>query len=178
MTTTNLLVEILVIGFCAIPWVGALLQAVTGVKVSWPTGVEPIVPLLVASYVLGILVNLVADRLLDSVDSRVASKQGGKDTLQKARVTLIVRSKEAGDYVQQRRSVVRILRGSVVNLLGTLIVISANLGSVRDRLQLQLIPSIAVCVILIAVVIYGYHKSLGGYYKFIQQALEASNVRK
>ena len=128
MTTTHLFVELLVIGFGAIAWLVLLGAAVFGYDLdhrflTWKT----LVPLLSVVYVLGIIVDRVADWVLDRLDRRHLDKyfKDNRDAYFVGRRTLVVFGPELWAHLEYGRSRLRICRGWALNAIMFLIAVNA-----------------------------------------------------
>jgi len=132
MSTTSLFVELVVIGAGAAIWVGLLILAVFGVEwlpavaASREFALPMLLPALSIMYVLGILV----DRLADGIFVRQADRLRARtfptrEDYRYARTLIYVQSDSLKDLFEYNRSRLRICRGWVVNAV--LILLTSNL---------------------------------------------------
>lgn len=133
MTTTHLFVELLVIGFGALAWLAILGAAVFGYDFtpllrgnqSWVT----LLPLLSLVYVLGILIDRMADWAFDRLgfDARHRKAHFGedRDAYFAARRTLVVHGPALWEHLEYGRSRLRICRGWALNALMLLVAVDA-----------------------------------------------------
>lgn len=150
MTTTQLFVELLVIGFGALAWLLLFAAVFFGVD---PARLNPaflsfsaLLPLASFAYVLGILVDRVADRLLDRLDDRHRREFFGDDKngYFVARRTLLVKAPELWTHLEYGRSRLRICRGWALNAV--LLLVALDLFAIVHRpAALLSVPSIIVC---------------------------------
>jgi len=116
MNTANIFVELVVIGSGAAVWLGLLLATIFGFPLRWPEddpGLVVAIPLLSVAYVLGVLVDRVADGLV----GWVARRRGFASTEEHAKARVIVYTKAPilRDLFEYSRSRLRICRGWVLN---------------------------------------------------------------
>lgn len=129
MNTTNLFVELIVIGVGALAWVVLLVLSVAGwqwvpVEKAFSTGA--LVPVLSVVYVLGIVSDRIADSLFEGVwNNRLRRKRFPTvDDYHAARRHILTRSGRFSDLLEYGRSRLRICRGWALN--SVLIAISLN----------------------------------------------------
>ncbi len=132
MNTTNVFVELLVIGLGALV-AGLLVLGVAmepgvlhpGALVEAGTSLAVFVPLLAAAYVLGILVDRLADRVFAGWASRIRHRHfESDDAYHDARRTIVYYSEPMYRIRQYGRSRMRICRGWAVNAV--LLLVPAN----------------------------------------------------
>lgn len=121
-------------------------------------------------YFWGMLLNFLSDQVFRFADTAIARKYGGKEHLQRLRACIIVRSKEGGDYLNQRRSMVRIYRANSVNCLCTLLVLALDVSGVRTRCDVDLRWAIPLLTLVLAACVWAYARTLRGYFAFIRDA--------
>src|SRR5262247_2462219 len=134
MQTTSLLVELLVIGIFACSWGYPILSFfISTSELKKLVGSNSIGVLFCIGlvYFLGMLVNFIADIVLQWKDKSIAQKFGGKRNIQESRVLLFTQSGDGYEYSLQRRSIVRIFRANCLNTFFFLIVYLFNMGGVR-----------------------------------------------
>lgn len=128
MSTTSLFVELVVIGVGAAVWLALAVLSVFGC--AWlppPSSIAlpALVPALALMYVLGIVVDRIADDLFQPWDGRLRWKRfRAADDYQRARTIVYDQSDSLRDWFQYNRSRLRICRGWVINSL--LCILSAN----------------------------------------------------
>ena len=121
MQTTNLFVELIVIGFGAVIWLSLILLSVFGyawIPFNQVLSLPALVPIVAASYILGIVV----DRLTDSASSYWDGKLRDQhftdqQVYQNARTIIYSQSTSLKDWFQYGRSRLRICRGWIFNAL-------------------------------------------------------------
>jgi hypothetical protein len=137
MTTTHLFVELLVIGFGAVAWLFLFGAAIFGYH---PAGLDPRVvswttlfPLLSIVYVLGILLDRVADWIFEPFDARHREKYFGadKDAYFHARRTLVTKGPALWEHLEYGRSRLRICRGWAINF--TLLLLAVDVFYLAQR---------------------------------------------
>ena len=129
MNTTNLFVELIVIGVGALAWVVLLVLSVTGwqwVPVEKVFSAGALVPLLSIVYVLGIVSDRIADSVFESLwnDKLRKNRFPDVDDYHAARRHILTRSERLSDLLEYGRSRLRICRGWTLN--SVLIAISLN----------------------------------------------------
>lgn len=172
MNTTSLFVELLVVGVGGVIWltVGAAAFVDTpAVLANLPTMRSELVllmlgPLTALTYVLGIVLDRVADALSDLETARIdrasqRSKKPGsfyacsRDQAREAKTYIYQRADRLADLFEYGRSRLRICRGSTLNAL--LLLLMANLFLVRHAAQISnpegtMAVVNAVCVVIAA----------------------------
>ena len=129
MATTNLFVELLVIGIGAACWVGLLILAAFGLEITQLESLNTypvLVPLLAIVYLLGIISDRIADFVFDKCFSNPLRTQffDEKRQYQDARRLVLESSTRLADKHEYGRTRIRICRGWSLN--GVLIAISLN----------------------------------------------------
>ncbi|MGH7273458.1 MAG: hypothetical protein ACREIQ_03220 [Nitrospiria bacterium] len=120
MTTTALTVELLVIGYQALIWLGlaaclfplcdeALLRALKDWKELLVVGS------VVAAYTSGAIVNGVASGIMSSIESKVIYKRPQKPSVMRA--AILVRKPDAFVHVMKNFEAPRVLRSAILNML-------------------------------------------------------------
>jgi hypothetical protein len=124
MATTALFVELLVIGVGSAAWVTLAVMTVLGytwVRVDLVTSLPGLIPVLAALYVLGIIVDRLADRLFQpTADHLLARSFSTREEYERARV-LVYSHSSLIDLIEYNRSRLRVCRGWVVNCAATLL---------------------------------------------------------
>ncbi len=121
MATTQLFVELLVIGFgvlAALLILGAVIfDYQLAFLLTGGLSAKAAVPLLVAAYVLGIVADRIADRFFERFDARYRKKYFGadQDCYFHARRTLMLHGQALWEHLEYGRSRLRICRGWVLN---------------------------------------------------------------
>jgi hypothetical protein len=121
MTTTQLFVELLVIGLGALVWLALFLATALGYSESSidPRLLAPTVllPLLSFAYVLGILVDRAADWCFNSFDAKDRQRYFGDspDDYYEARRIMVVHGSVLWAHLEYGRSRLRICRGWALN---------------------------------------------------------------
>ncbi len=121
MTTTHLFVELLVVGFGTLVWIGLLGAALFGYDPLGLSGnlfsLATLFPLLTFAYVLGIVTDRVADQVFDRWDRRHLDQAFGSDldAYLEGRRIMALHGKVLWDHLEYGRSRLRICRGWVLN---------------------------------------------------------------
>lgn len=120
MTTTNLFVELIVIGVGATCWVAMLVLGIVGVgwlDPAWVQGYAVLAVLLAVTYLLGIISDRVADYLFDKLFSGPLRARyfRGRREYQDARRLIFSTSDRLADMHDYGRTRIRICRGWAVN---------------------------------------------------------------
>jgi hypothetical protein len=126
MTTTQIFAELLVIGFGAFAWLLVLGAALFGWELpevterlsSW----ELLLPVLSLVYVLGIVVDRLADKFFEKWDEQYREETfDTKEAFFKARRLMVYYGKGLWEHLEYGRSRLRICRGSACNSVALLI---------------------------------------------------------
>lgn len=130
MNTTNLFVELIVIGIGALTW--TLLVLLTALGFDWlpidrAFSIEALVPVLSIVYVLGIITDRVADAIFDRwwSDDLRSEHFGERQEYYRARRQILTSSERLSDLLEYGRSRLRIARGWTLNAI--LIAMGLNL---------------------------------------------------
>lgn len=155
MATTQLFVELLVIGFGALLWLALLGAALLGCDltslVEKSQSLWALPPLLSAAYVFGILIDRVADWIFESQDRRHLKKHFGtdRDGYYAARRILVVHGPQLWAHLEYGRSRLRICRGWALN--GVLLLASLDVFAYTCRPAALTPLNLVVChVFLVA----------------------------
>ncbi len=129
MSTTNLFVELLVIGVGATCWVGVLLfggNRIDDIPEAWLRSYPLLFILLAFIYVLGIITDRMADWTFDQLFSRHIRSRffGSKREYQDARRLVLSSSSRLADLHEYGRTRIRISRGWSLNAAIAAIVLS------------------------------------------------------
>jgi hypothetical protein len=130
MSTTELFVELIIIGTGATIWVYLLAISIFGftqVDLAQFASLTTLVPFLSLTYVMGIVVDRVADTLFERIWSgKIFSRYyQSQDEFYKDRRILYIHEGRLADLLEYGRSRLRICRGWALN--STLILITSNL---------------------------------------------------
>jgi hypothetical protein len=190
MNTTNVFVELLVIGL------GPLTTLILLVLIALDPGTMTltdvmatgsslalIVPMLAATYILGIIVDRIADQLFGSFGSKRIRHEyfEDDDEYHEARRTIIYHSELMYRLRQYGRSRMRICRGWAVNSL--ILLIPANMFAVRFGADVGVLAVLngALFATLLGTLFswralaHGEYRKVKGGAEFIRQELAASN---
>jgi hypothetical protein len=149
MTTTHLFVELLVIGCGAMAWLVLLAAALFGFS---PSGLgehlfslAALFPVLALAYVLGILVDRIADWMLEKWDRKHLQEFFGedRDAYFRDRRTLITGAPALWNHLEYGRSRLRICRGWALN--AALLLLSFNLFLIFGQKAPSLSPIQILC---------------------------------
>lgn len=130
MNTTNLFVELIVIGVGTAAWIVLLVLSFSCLTTSDITNllkIEMAIPLLAVIYVLGIVTDRIADTIFEKLwgDKIRQRKFGDLDKYYLARREILTKSERLSDLLEYGRSRLRICRGWCFNSI--LIIITLNL---------------------------------------------------
>lgn len=172
MATTRLLVELLVIGLWGSLWAYPVATLVIPRSLAATLRGDPalILVLLLLLYSWGMIVNFLADQAFWFVDRLIARPFGGKERIQRLRAFIFVRSREAGEYLQQRRSMVRVHRATTFNCLCIILVLVLDVSGVRTLHGIALGPSILGLGLITGACFWAYVRTLRGYFAFVRDA--------
>lgn len=156
MNTTNLFVELIVIGVGAIIWLILFVFSVFGyawVPTDYLLSSFAAIPILAVVYVLGIISDRVADTVFDWIWSDNLQKPyfKGRPEYYNARRIILTRSERLSDLLEYGRSRLRICRGWAFNSI--LIIISlntfiwANFSNSSFAISISVFGSISLLVI-------------------------------
>lgn len=165
MQTTTLIAELLVIGSICQLWFTPILERIIKVNIYIYHATNELIIFIAIIYLLGIVVNLISDKVFSPIDKRIALNYNNKEHLQKIRCKVLSRSVEASSYMLTKRSIIRIYRSSSLNFL---FITALSLLSIYDsyvhvnKWQLSLFS-----FFLFILTLYGYVRSLKGYFKFL-----------
>ena len=119
MGTTNLVVELMVIGVGAV--VAVLLTAMTVFGVQWVPvkallAVQTVIPMLAITYVMGILMDRFADKAFEKWSTKIRKIYfPGNVEYHAARRTILTKSDPLAAIMRYGRSRIRVVRGWTVN---------------------------------------------------------------
>lgn len=176
MKTTNLIAELLVIGVFGTFWILPTISICYNVNYSNLTENINLVDLSLGFailYFIGMVMNYISDVLYKKIDYCYARKHGGKEALWQMRYNILIKSSDAGEYLFQRRSIIRIFRANSLNifLISIVIIISPVFDGIvplKNRILLSAV------VLLIAIISFlAYRRSLIGYFKFLNNSNNA-----
>ncbi len=150
MATTQLFVELLVIGFGALVWLAILGAALFGFDPAHfyqgLLSVRAFLPVLAVVYVLGIVTDRLADWLFERLDVRHRKEYFGDDKAGyfNARRTLVVHGPALWEHLEYGRSRLRICRGWALNAVLLLVAVDV-FAFVRRPAMLTSGWNLAVC---------------------------------
>jgi hypothetical protein len=154
MTTTSLFVELIVIGVGALGWLTMALLAVFGygwVDFSKFSSLAGLVPALAVTYVLGIVVDRVADQVFQPMARRLQSRSfATREDYERAQDLVYVKS-PLRDLIEYNRSRLRICRGWVVNCVAGLVSLNALVWSQLPQDTPRMKLAVTGTVLLLAV---------------------------
>ena len=177
MGTSLLIAETLLNGMVAVIWMYPLYStSPLAVSSNLFTGASAEIRFLLAVslvYVAGTMVSLVSDLALGWLDRfalRGLPDSPGKRELQSTRTRLALQSQSGLEYNNQRRSLVRVWRGTTFNVLAMGIVASTVIRRhLVYELSWPLGRTIALMVVAVLVSGFGYFRALRGYYRFLSE---------
>lgn len=182
MNTTNLFVELIVIGVGATLWIVLLILSLFGyawVPFDGLLSLPALIPILSVIYVLGIVVDRLADALFEQIWkegllARVYMQANRNDQYRNDRRLLYTESDRLADLLEYGRSRLRICRGWVVN--SVLILVAMNLfiwlrlEPALPRLQVSLGGSGLLFLLILGLWLSWRHLVLTDYRKTKDQA--------
>lgn len=154
MAMTALFVELVVIGIGAVSWVSLAVLALFGY--SWitltlgqATSVTSLVPLLSFTYLLGIIVDRIADQVFAVPTSRLRAKWfASRKDYYRARDIFYLNA-PTRDLAEYNRSRLRICRGWVINSAATIVTLNAFVwAQLPDQVPRLKIASIGTIILL------------------------------
>ena len=156
MPTTHLFVELLVIGFGALLWVVMFVAALFGFDdlavAQWSRSVLFLLPMTMLAYVLGIVIDRLADRVFEGWDKRHLRRHFGSniaDYYTKRRI-LVIHGHDLWSHLEYGRSRLRICRGWAVNALLLFVAMTSFFFTQRPpQLSLQLLVVINSSLLLL-----------------------------
>jgi hypothetical protein len=124
MNTTNIFVELVVIGLHTLIWVGLLVLSLVGYQnldLEKVFTVNLALPILAVTYILGILVDRVSDMALGAQDDRLRSHFDfeGLPSFLSMRFYILNKSSDVYEHLEYARSRLRIARASILNFAFT-----------------------------------------------------------
>lgn len=158
MTTTAVFAEVLAIGVESAIVIGLAVAAFAdlGPIISAATGWEGVVAilLLAIAYVLGVIVDRLADSLFAPLRRRASRR--GPETLS-ARRRAMSTSSPLADFLEYQRSRIRLMRGTMLNLILAIPVVAAfALGLGNDSSMAWLIGAEAVVLLMLGGSAFAY----------------------
>ncbi|MFI5176486.1 MAG: hypothetical protein ACHQKY_16625 [Terriglobia bacterium] len=164
MTTTTLFVELVVIGLHSILWIGMVILAFVGFRnVPWEKllTLNLALPGLAVTYVLGIVIDRLADLAFISRDHRLRKMHPLENLppFLTMRFHILSKSKDTYEQLEYTRSRLRIARAAILNF--TLLTLSALLfvwlrsGGTRS-LQYRLLASLGIVVVGFLLTYFSY----------------------
>jgi len=172
MNYTNLLVELLVIGICSMLWLIPIGQQILNkdmIHVIAINDFQTIIALPALLYFMGMIMNFISDFIFGFMDEYFAKELGGKKNIQEIRTIIFVKYEKAVDYLQQRRSIVRIYRANTLNFLVTTVILFLNVGNVISWFTCSHGYLITINFLIIVICFSAYVNSLKGYFMFISK---------
>jgi hypothetical protein len=199
MSTTNLFVELVIIGIGASIWLTFTLLCVFGyawIPLDWSNPVAhlekiitvpALIPTLAVAYVFGIVVDRIADLTFQGWDRKLRQKHFSQSVdYQRARTVIYDQSPSLRDWFQYGRSRLRICRGWTIN--SSLCIITTNafiwmwLPADSPRLHLSLFGSVAFGILAVGALSAWYRLADGEYkrlweeYSFTQDKPNRDNT--
>ncbi|NJN87539.1 MAG: hypothetical protein HC881_16045 [Leptolyngbyaceae cyanobacterium SL_7_1] len=186
MSTTELFVELIIIGMGAAIWLFLLIASIFGV--AWVDAdkllsLPALIPLLSVIYVLGIVIDRVADTLFERVWGRrlLRNYYENQDRFHEDRRILYLQGERLANLLEYGRSRLRICRGWVLN--SVLILLSLNLftwTSIAEPLRVQVaIVGSLFCLGLIYGTWFSWYKlTLNDFRRVKEQAIFLRQISK
>jgi hypothetical protein len=128
MNTTNIFVELVVVGFHTLIWIGLLALAFLGFQdldLEKLFTINLALPILALTYILGILMDRTADMLLDEQDARLRGRfdLSGLPSFLEMRFYVLSKSSDVYAQLEYARSRLRIARASIFNFACTTVAV-------------------------------------------------------
>lgn len=175
MSTSFLFAEILVIGIWSFLWLYAVSNKIFAGDIFVSLADADIFSSIIFVgfiYFLGMIMNVLSDIIFKPIDSKLATQSGGKENLQKGRAIIILKSEHAAQYLNQRRSIMRIFRANTLNLIFTFVAIIFLRNSVTKIFLVSAWTLGLLVFLLILFSAYAYYRTLKGYNVFITSTIE------
>lgn len=181
MTTTNVFAELLIIGIETIGWIALLIFSAFGyhwLDFSIFNHLAVAVPLAVAAYVLGIIMDRVSDKLLAGADHairrRVLDEQTAK-AFAPMRLYILAQSPYLSTELDYMRSRLRIMRSSFINfgllgVTGAAFILSRVVTTTSTRYGAAA-ATLGAGILLASLSYYAWRASSMTYYLRLQTAL-------
>jgi hypothetical protein len=187
MRTSNLLVDFLIIGATCIIWIVPLANIASTGQLIIDFSETDVLAFVGILYVLGLATNRLADDITTPWDRRVKREVFGESPFPSYHEQLnaaIARSETANEFLSYRRSVVRIARGGILNVLLGLILwvvmLFVSPGYLGWNTTLFLCIGLGILLLVLirtwAVTLKGYLKAIKNFY--ILTAPEQSPFKK
>jgi hypothetical protein len=174
MATTAVFVEILIVGFEAAAWLVLLVFSIFGTDWFHPSdfkGWEALVTVFVfaGAYVLGILIDRVADRswgLFKALQRRMKPllprrkepepepNRTDRPEVSVMRLTVMARSEGMANFLEYQRSRLRIARATIVNLVFAIPSLAIFLAVQRDVGAWEIVAVVIIGLALLALAVY------------------------
>jgi hypothetical protein len=128
MNTTNIFVELVVVGFHTLIWIGLFVLAFLGFRdldLEKLFTINLALPVLALTYILGILMDRVADLLLDEQDTQLRGRfdLSGLPPFSEMRFYILSKSNDLYGQLEYTRSRLRIARASIFNFACTTVAV-------------------------------------------------------
>jgi len=128
MNTTNIFVELVVVGFHTLIWIGLFALAFLGFQnldLEKLFTINLALPILALTYILGILVDRAADLLLDEQDTRLRGRFDFSrlPSFSEMRFYVLSKSSDVYEQLEYTRSRLRIARASIFNFACTTVAV-------------------------------------------------------
>jgi hypothetical protein len=177
MATTSLFVELIVIGIGALAWVTLAILAVFGY--SWltfdrATSVMGLVPLLSLTYLLGIIVDRIADQIFQRPSRRLLAHWfSSQEEYKHAKDVVYLRS-PLRSLMEYNRSRLRICRGWVTNCVAAVLALNlfvwSQLPGDLPRSKLAVTGSVMLVLLGLGTLNAWYQLSIDAYERLFEQA--------
>jgi hypothetical protein len=185
MATTTLFVELVVIGVGALAWVALTILGLFGY--SWltfdrVTSVTSLVPLLSLTYVLGIVVDRIADRVFEAPSRRLLARWFSSQQDYQHSKDFVYLKSPLRALMEYNRSRLRICRGWAINCIAAVIALNffvwSQLSSEAPRVKLAVIGSGLLVLFGLGALNAWYQLSIAAYERLFEQAklLENDNT--
>jgi len=172
MNTTNIFVELVVVGFHTLLWIGLVILALVGYQnldLEKLLTINLAVPILAMAYILGILIDRLSDFVFISQDlkMRPAKEKADLPSFLTMRYYILHKSSDIYAQLEYTRSRLRIARASVFNFafttIAVLLFIWLQLG--KSFLVSSLIVACIVALAIGAILIFASYQAWSGLIK-------------
>ena len=165
MNTTNIFVELVVIGFHALIWISIIILAMLGYRnldIEKLLTINLALPILALAYILGILVDRISDSIFLSQDSKMKPNDKEADLPSSfliMRYYILHKSSDIYAQLEYIRSRLRIARASIFNFVLTtiacLLFVWFQLGTLLPNQNLFVVSTITLIIgVILTIVSY------------------------
>ncbi len=177
MSTTEFFVELIVVGTGAIIWIYLLVISIFGfarVNLDQLSSLTTLIPFLSITYVVGIVVDRIADVIFERIWSRkiFCRYYREKDEYYEDRRTLYLKESRLVDLLEYGRSRIRICRGWALNSALILLTLNLFIWTQLPRLSLKIRASFwgsLLCTLLMCGTWFAWYKLTSNDYRKVKE---------